>query len=159
MAYNLTGITIRTNNHADGLKKIEELWGDITSGKLPLLFDSEHNFLAGISPVSSYSNYETDENGDYDLSILGVTAEFFARMEEAAGKGLYKKYDVSDDNGDIGQCARNAWQMVWDEQTSGVIRRTYTTDYESTVPAEYTKDGKAHCYLYIAVQSCNRTGT
>ena len=151
MAYRLNSITLRTNNNPDGMKKIEELWKDISSGKLPVLFDSEQNFLTGISPVSAYSNYETDENGDYDLSIIGVTADFFARMEAETGKGMYKKYDVSDDNGDLGQCARNAWQMVWDDQKNGVIKRAYTIDYESTVPAEYTKDGKAHCYLYIAI--------
>ncbi|MCH4239532.1 MAG: AraC family transcriptional regulator, partial [Oscillospiraceae bacterium] len=37
-------------------------------------------------------------------------------------------------------------------QKSGNIRRAFTTDYESSVPAKFTKDGKAHCYLYIAVK-------
>ncbi len=30
--------------------------------------------------------------------------------------------------------------------------RAFSSDYESSVPVEYTKDGKAHCFLYIAVQ-------
>lgn len=152
MAYKLNEVTIRTNNTKEGMEKIGELWQDIVSGKLPIIFDSEHNFLQGISPVSKYSNYEEDENGDYDLSILGVTAEFFQQMDKKVNDGDYKKYDVSDDSGDITQCAKKAWEEVWEEQKNGKIQRTFTQDYESSVPPEYTKDKKAHCYLYIAVK-------
>lgn len=152
MAYKLNEVTIRTNNSKEGMKKIGELWSDIMSGKLPILFDSEHNFLQGIFPVSKYSNYEADENGDYDLSILGVTAEFFQQMDKKVSDGIFKKYDVSDDSGDVTQCTKKAWEEVWQEQKDGKIQRTFTQDYESSVPPEYTKDGKAHCYLYIAVK-------
>ena len=151
MSYKLDRVTIRTNNTADGMKKIEEVWGDIVSGKIPILYDSAHNFLEGVSPISEYSNYETDENGNYDLSILGVTAEFFQKIESEVSRGKYKKYDESDENGDIGVCTKKAWQRVWTEQKTSKIKRAYTKDFESTVPAQYTKDGKAHCYLYIAV--------
>ncbi len=152
MAYTLSKVTIRTTNTTNGINIINELWRDITSGKLPILFDSEHNFQNGISPISMYSNYETDENGYYDLSILGVTSDFFAQMEQKVIRGLYKKYDVSDDNGDISACAKKAWKIVWNEQKNNIINRAFTEDYESTVPAEYTKDKKAHCYLYIAIK-------
>lgn len=150
MAYQLKVVTMRTNNSNEGMARIDELWQDITSGKLPLLFDSEHKFLQGISPVSKYHNYASDENGDYDLSILGVTVNFFQEMENAVIKGTYKKYKESGD--DLGLCAKKAWAKVWSEQKAGEINRSYSEDYESTVPAEYTKDGKAHCYLYIAVK-------
>lgn len=152
MAYTLKQVAIRANNTEDGMKKIGELWQDITSGKLSILFDSEHVFQQGISPISRYSNYESDENGEYDLSILGVTSDFFQMIETEVSKGLYKKYDVADENGDIGICTKKAWEKVWNDRKSGVITRTYTEDYESTVPAEYTKDGIAHCYLYVAIK-------
>ncbi len=146
MAYVLNCMTIRTNNTHEGISKIDELWKDIVSGKLPILFDSEHNFQNGLSPVSRYSNY--DENGNYDLSILGVRADFFKELENT--KDAYKKYDFCAE--DISKCTKNAWKTVWDDQKNGLINRSYTIDYESTVPAEYSKDGKAHCYLYIAVK-------
>lgn len=152
MAYILKQVTIRTSNTDDGMGKIDEIWKDITNGKLPILFDSEHIFQQGISPISKYSNYQSDENGEYDLSIIGVTADFFQKIEAEVSKGLYKKYDAADENGDIGICAKKAWEKVWNDRKSGVITRSYTEDYESSVPAEFTKDGKAHCYLYIAIK-------
>lgn len=152
MAYKLKEVTIRTNNSEEGMKGINEIWADITSGKLPLLYDTNHVFQQGISPVSRYSNYSSNESGDYDLTIMAVTANFFQKMETAVSKGLYQKYDEKDENGDIGECARKAWEKVWLDQKSGKIKRTFIEDYESTVPGEYTKDGKPHCYLYIAVE-------
>jgi predicted transcriptional regulator YdeE len=90
MAYKLKEVTIRTNNSEEGTKIISEIWADVASGKLPILFDTEHVFQKGISPVSKYSNYSSDQNGDYDLTIMAVTADFFRKMEAAVSKGLYK---------------------------------------------------------------------
>lgn len=151
MTYQLTGVTIRTNNTSEGVEKIAEVWRDIASGKLPVLYDSSQNLLSGVSPVARYSNYASDENGDYDLSIIGVAQEFFEKMEKAANYGMYKKYEELDDNGDIGACVKKTWGKVWDEQKTGVIQRKYSEDYEVTIPAEYAGEGKARCCLYIAV--------
>ena len=151
MSYTLTSVTIRTDNTPEGMKKIGELWADVAGGKLPILFDSAQNFQTGISPISRYSNYAGDETGAYDLSVMGVTADFFQHMEHLVSEGVYRKYDEADESGDIGACTRKAWERVWAEQKNGGIVRAFTMDYESSVPAEYTKDGKAHCYLYIAV--------
>jgi predicted transcriptional regulator YdeE len=150
MAYILKEITIRTNNSADGMKKIEVLWQDISTGKLPLLFDSDHVFQQDISPVAKYSNFENDEHGDYDLSIIAVTSDFFQKIETEVIAGTYKKYGESGE--DNAACARNVWWKVWSEQKAGEITRTFSKDYECSVPAEYSADGKAHCVLYIAVK-------
>ena len=70
MSYRLKAVTIRTNNSEEGIRKIAELWEDVLTGKLSLLAD-------GIIPISQYSNYESDEKGDYDISIVGVEHNFF----------------------------------------------------------------------------------
>lgn len=152
MAYKLKDITIRTNNSDEGIKMIDELWGDIVSGKLPLLFDSEHILQKDASPISKYSNYSSDERGDYDLTIMNVTPDFFEKMEMKVRTDLYKKYDERDEDGKIDVCAKKAWEKVWSEQKLGDIKRAFSEDYEITVPSEYAKDGNAHCYLYISVQ-------
>ncbi len=152
MAYSLKAVTIRTNNTGKGMADTEKLWEDILSGRIPLLFDSEGGFREGVSPVSRYSNYERDESGDYDLTVMAVYASFFREMEEKTAQGLYRRYFETDENGDMAVCAKKAWERVWSDKREGVINRSFSEDYESTVPKEYTKDGKAHCYLYIALQ-------
>ena len=145
MAYTLKAVTIRTNNSEEGIRKIGELWGDVLTGKLSLLAD-------GVVPISQYSNYESDEKGDYDISIVGVKHNFFEDMEKEVEKGLYKKYEADDKNGNVEMCTKKVWENVWNDSHSGILKRAFTIDYESSVPAKFSKDGKAHCYLYIAVK-------
>ena len=150
MAYKLKSVTIRTDNSEIGMEKINELWADIMTGKIPLDFIENGAPVKGLSPISEYSDYESDEKGKYDLTVTTVTADFFAKMESLAAQGKYIKIDESGET--ITECANKAWSKVWELTASGELKRAYTVDYESTVPAEYTKDGKAHCYLYIAVK-------
>lgn len=152
MTYRLQAVTLRTDNSLEGMERIAAVWRNIVSGKLPLLTDSDGVMQSGLSPVSQYSNYAEEEWGLYDLTIMTVPAEFFAEMEEKVQAGLYKKYETRDASGDVGICAKAAWNAVWTDQQNGSLRRAFTEDYESTVPPACRKDGQAHCYLYIAVR-------
>ncbi len=145
MAYKLKAVTIRTNNSEEGIRKIAELWEDVLTGKFPILFD-------GIVPISQYSNYESDEKGNYDISIVAVKQNFFNDIEKEVEKGLYKKYEANDENGNVEICTKKVWEKVWNDTHSGILKRAFTVDYECSVPREFSKDGKAHCYLYIAVK-------
>ena len=150
MSYSLKSVTIRTDNSESGMAKINELWADIMTGKIPLDFIKNGVPVKGLSPISSYSDYESDEKGKYNISVMTVTAAFFAKMEELVTQRKYIKIDESGET--ITDCANKAWSKVWQLTASGEIKRAFTIDYESTVPSEYTKDGKAHCYLYIAIK-------
>ena len=48
MSYRLNAITIHVNSAKEYKGEMKEIWRDITNGKLPILFDSEHNFQQGI---------------------------------------------------------------------------------------------------------------
>ncbi len=150
MAYSFKSVTIRTDNSESGMARISELWADIMTGKIPLDFMENGVPVKGLSPISVYGDYESDEKGKYNLSVMTVTADFFAKMEDCVAQGKYVKIDESGET--IAECANKAWSKVWQLTASGEMKRAFTTDYESTVPAEYTKDGKAHCYLYIAAK-------
>ena len=150
MAYSFKSVTIRTDNSESGMAKINELWADILQGKVPLEFIENGVPVKGLSPISSYSDYESDEKGKYNLSVMSVTVDFFAKMEELVAQGKYIEIDESGET--ITDCANKAWSKVWQLTARGEMNRAFTIDYESTVPAEYTKDGKTHCYLYIAVK-------
>ncbi len=150
MAYSFKSVTIRTDNSDSGMAKINELWADIMQGIVPLEFIENGVPVKGLSPISSYSDYESDEKGKYNLSIMSVTVDFFMKMEELVAQGKYFKIDESGET--ITDCANKAWSKVWQLSAKGELRRAFTIDYESTVPAAYMKDGKAHCYLYIAIR-------
>ena len=152
MAYKLDSVSLRMNNSEEEMNKLAQLWTDVQTGKLPLMFDSDGKFAEGLSPISIYSNYEDDINGAYDLTIMTVGPEFFQMLEQEAAKGVFKKYDAASDSDDFTACATDAWQQVLNDQQNGTIQRLFAEDIESTVPAAYTKDGKTHCYLYISVE-------
>lgn len=150
MGYSFKSVTIRTDNSESGMAKINELWADILCGKVPLDFVENGIPVKGLSPISAYSDYENNEKGKYNLSVMTVTADFFTEMEKSVAQGKYIKIDENGES--ITECANKAWTKVWNLTASGKLKRAFTVDYESTVPAEYTKDGKAHCYLYLAVK-------
>ena len=93
MAYSFKSVTIRTDNSESGMAKINELWADIMTGKIPLDFIENGAPVKGLSPISSYSDYESDEKGKYNLSVMSVTVDFFADMEKAVALGKYIKID------------------------------------------------------------------
>ena len=121
MTYRLNKVTIRLKNDAEGIVKISELFSDIVSGDIPLLFNSDKEFIEGIAPVSVYSNYESDETGEYDLSVIAVEKKFFKTLEKEVLEGKFIKYDVAGD--DVLTCAQNAWEQVWQDQRNGKIKR------------------------------------
>ncbi len=139
-------ITIRTNNSIEGIKKIEKLWQDVMSGKTPLIL-KENTVL-----IAKYSNYDTNENGDYDLSILAVDCDFIQQLEKECSDGKYKKYDLFSENTDIPANIKEAWLQVWTDTQEGRIKRCYNEDYECTIPADYSQDHKLHCLLYISIE-------
>ncbi len=139
-------ITIRTNNSIEGINKIEKLWQDVMSGKTSLIL-TENTVL-----ISKYSNYASNENGDYDLSILAVDCDFIQQLEKECSDGKYKKYDLCSENTDIASNTKEAWQQVWADTQEGRIKRSYSEDYECTIPADYSQDHKLHCLLYISIE-------
>lgn len=150
MPYSLKSVTIRTDNSKSGMAKINELWADIMQGKIPLDFIANGAAAEDIVPISIYSNYENDENGRYDLTITSANADVFKRLAKSVIKGKY--YKIDETGATIAESANKAWTKVWELTKTGKLKRAFTFDYESVVPAEYTKDSKTHCYLYIAVK-------
>lgn len=139
MSYRLREVVLEDG---DG---IEELWEDIVSGRLPLLFDSSGRPRKGLSPVTCYAH---SVKAGETQSVLAVTADFFRRLNEETEQGRYRRFDARDVNGDTATCAHRAWEQV---RRAGFRPKPDAVDYESTVPPEYTRDGAAHTYLYIAL--------
>nr|WP_326186095.1 AraC family transcriptional regulator [uncultured Oscillibacter sp.] len=139
MSYRLREVVLEGEGGA------EELWRDIVSGRLPLLFESDGRPLRGLSPVTRYAH---GADGGETRSVLAVTADFFQRLNREAERGRYRRFDALDAGGDTAACARRARELA---RRAGIRSKPGAAEYESAVPPMYTRDGAAHTYLYIAL--------
>lgn len=152
MSYILESVTLTGDTRIPGFAGTEELWHDIVSGRIPLLFDSGHQFQEGLSPVTKYSHYTNEDRGTCMVSVLTVRSDFFARMDRRTEEGAYKKYAFHADGKDMSAASEGAWRRMHEDVLRGRIVRAFKEDWESVVPARYTPDQKAYCCLYISVR-------
>lgn len=148
MAYQLESITMQADMSPESMQEVTAVWGDIASGRLPLLCRSDGTPTPGLSPVTEYVNYEGVLAGKpYTMRIRAVEADFFAALAQKVEAGELKLYENA--AGSIPECSEAAWRMVQEDEQSGNLTIDYSYALESTVPPEYAKDGQAHCYLYV----------
>lgn len=148
MAYSLEAITLRDNMKEDGMARITAVWNDISSGRLPLIVDSDGNPREGLSPITRYHSWSPgDPSAECEFTIMAVPAEFFAKM---AADPEYATYQGA--GADVSEAAMAAWEQVDQDTKAGKVVPLYTDDYESTVPPQFTKDGKWNCTVYVHIQ-------
>lgn len=145
MSYILKEVILRTNNTPEGMEKISQLWEDILSKKISLLPENKNELL-----ISKYSNYESDENGEYDLSIMRRELKFLSQLEEKVKNREFIKYEEIDN--DIESCARKVWSRVWEDKKNNKMDRAYREDYQLDILPIFSQDGKYHSVLYISIK-------
>lgn len=148
MSYILKEVVLRTNNTPEGMEKISQLWGDILTKKISLLPENKNELL-----ISKYSNYESDENGEYDLTIMRRELKFLLKLDERVKNREFIKYEEIDDN--IENCARKVWNRVWKDKKNNKLDRAYIEDYQLDILSIFSQDGKCHSILYISIKEKN----
>lgn len=142
-ATEVRGFSERTNNAVEmssGDGRIPALWVRFDQQIAPRL--NQGGRLFGV-----YSNYESDDRGDFDVLVgtdqkkLEPVAELVLRTIPAV------RYLVFPARGKVPQSIIRAWRQVWAYfQSNGCLyQRAYTTDFEL-----YTAKDRAE--LYIAVK-------
>ena len=148
MSYRLDTVAMEVDMSPESMAQVTELWNDIASGKLPLLFTSDGKFIEGASPITEYIDYVgVNSNQPYTMQVRVVESDFFRNLNEKTAAGEFVLFEDSADT--IPECSAGAWEKARAQETDGRLRIDYSYAIESTVPPEYTKDGKAHCYLYV----------
>ena len=125
------GVQIRTNNAAElsGQGKIGALWGRLFAEQLP----SQIPHRVSDSIFAVYSNYASDENGDYDY-LLGCPVSSIeaipAGMTYAAiPTGDYAVF--TSETGPVVEVVQSAWKHIWHLAPDELGRkRAFNTDYE-----------------------------
>lgn len=124
--------TIRTNNFTDTEMgaKISEAWQESLA------------MIGGQSVVTYgiYHNYAGNYRDDYDLSIGTEIIERPLSVTVSDGE----KYQAFPVNLAAENPVFQAWQMIWQQEEQGDLKRDYGIDYE-----EYASDGSITIYISV----------
>lgn len=154
MPYRLDAVEMQTDMSPESMQSVTELWNDIASGKLPLLYTSDGTFVNGLLPVTEYSDYADILDGaPCRMIIRTVEPSYFDELNKKVEEGSYRLYEAVSDSGNLPECSEEAWNMAHADDEAGKIKIDYSIAVESTVPGEYTPDGKARCMLYVKLAS------
>ena len=124
------GIQIRTNNASDlsGQGQIGALWGRMFAENLPASIPNR----TSESIFAVYSNYASDENGDYDY-LLGCPV---TTIENVPAGMTYAAIPTGDyavfttEIGPVKEVMQAAWKHIWAAATDLGRKRAFLTDYE-----------------------------
>ena len=128
--------TVRTNNKNESdqdTAKIMPLW----------MSAFEDGFCTGEKvSYGIYHNYESDLNGDYDISVaVESSVEDSQDMQIESGK--YLKFTFA---GEMPQVVVDGWHVVWGYfETNSAHQRKYGTDFEKYIP------GNQGVEIYISI--------
>lgn len=125
MSYKFKSLTIRTDNSEEGIKCISSLWDDIFSKKIVM---ETKNLM------SEYSNYESNQNGKYDFTIMTINNDFIKTLEESLNKGDYLKYSI--DGKTPEESSKRAWEKIWRDYKQKKIHRAFSKDFEISFPSK-----------------------
>lgn len=150
-ARHVIGVQVRTKN-ADEIDpasgRIGPLWGRFLQENLSAQIPNR----TPDSPVMAvYSNYESDQHGEYSLTVgcevttLEKIPDGMAGVTIAAA--MYAVFPVP--GSDPSTAVPEAWRRVWAEfRDAAAGSRAYTTDFEEY---QFGPDGAPVITLYIAV--------
>lgn len=150
-AFQIIGISTKTSNANEltAQAKIPQLWQDFY----------EKNIVDQLSKLDNqnvyglYSDYETDVNGNYAITI-GVEA---SKMNDASPEWVIKtipaaKYLVfTSHKGKIPEIVIQTWQEIWAWFANSKVERTYTGDFE-LYDERCANPQEAQVEVYIAIK-------
>ena len=136
----ISGISITTNNKNEmneETAKIAGLWDDYSENNV---YSGTHDKANNSSMYGVYSNYTSDVNGDYDVTVgVEVTKNKKAIVIED------EKYLVFKKEGELPQVVIDTWKEIWDYfENNDEYKRKYSIDFE-----HYTKEDEIEIYISI----------
>lgn len=120
-------------------KKIELVWHDFSENC------SEVENKVTNKPICTYSNYESDENGEHDVSV-GYEVEKNSQIKDGWTKkiipaGKYAKFIVK---GNMVKEVSNFWRNLWQMD----LARKFECDFEECQNMDML-NGEVHIYISI----------
>jgi predicted transcriptional regulator YdeE len=107
---------------------IPELWGRFMKEGLPAAIPNR----CGGDIVALYTDYESDEYGEYTL-VIGARVSSVAEVPAGmvAKRVAASKYAVFDsDRGPVARIVIDTWRRIWNEPRTAEYARSYRFDFE-----------------------------
>ena len=140
----IEGVQARTkNSDPDMTKIIGSLWDKFYRDEIYKRIDNKANNKA----VEVYSDYESDFNSEYSVTVGCEVKEFNENQKDIARKvipaGKYAKFIVK---GHMVKAVQEFWVKLWNNDLG--LKRNYKCDFE-----EYQDDNieNATIYIYISI--------
>lgn len=149
--FTLMGIAARTNNQSEmsGNGKIPALWAKFYSENIPGKLE---NIRTSEEIVVAYTEFETDETGEYTI-VIGQQVKENSEIIP----GLVKKkisasqyLEIPTETGNIQTIVVEAWQKIWKDQPLKP-KRKYAADLE-VYGAEAQDPNHAKVNIYLSIR-------
>lgn len=136
----IIGITARTNNSSPEMSTvIGGLWDKLYRGGIYNGIKNKVNYKA----IGAYSDYESNENGEYSVTIGAEVSKVEDIPEGAVEKTIYGgKYAKFTVKGDMVKAVQEFWEKLWKMN----LDRSYRCDFE-----EYQNDDMKNCIINIFI--------
>lgn len=138
---NVAGIKARLNNNSEDFSlKMGSLWEEY----FKTIYGRVNDKTTGI-PIGLYTNYSSDNNGDYDCYICSEVNSIAQEKDIATTKisaGKYAKFIVK---GSAETAVKGFWSSLWNMD----LDRKYDCDFEEYVSGEDTENMEIHMYISL----------
>lgn len=136
----ILGISVTTNNKneiEEETQKIAPLWEKYAEDSV---YGNTLNKTNNTSIYGVYSNYTSDLNGDFDVTVgVEVSKPKNAIVVEN------QKYLMFTKQGELPDVAFEAWQEIWDFfENNNEYDRKYAVDFE-----KYSKENEIEIYISV----------
>lgn len=149
-AFQIIGISTETSNANErtAQAKIPQLWHDFYEQNIV----DQLSKLDNQSVYGLYSDYETDVNGNYSIT-LGVEASLNTAPSDLVIKTIpAAKYLVfTSQKGKMPEIVIQTWQEIWAWFANSEVKRTYTGDFE-LYDERCANPQEAQVEVYIAIK-------
>ena len=143
-AFNIIGISVRTNNN-DGGQNIRNLWAKFMDEGIFEKIPNKNSYdIYGI-----YTDYESDHTGDY-TAIVGCHVSTLNEIPAGmVGKTIpASNYEIFIAKGKMPECIYEKWMDIWENKE---LERTYLIDFE-VYGAKFQNPIEAEVDIFISVK-------
>lgn len=145
MTYRLDSISLKLENGKESFEKINEIYEDIFSGKIPLIKNTKGKIDKDIIALGEYVNCG---GGRYEFTVFADDGGSLFQIRKWIDYGDIEWFEGVGSTIDEARIEARIYRCL-----NKSIKRIFKNDFEEIIPKKYSKDGKVHCLLYVGIEN------